>query len=90
MEAGKTLPEGSLTLPGLSVTPDGTDSAMAKIVPGPYRLDGVAVKVAGADAGAGLGRFNFAPTGALRVEVPASAYARTYRSELSVSVTPGP
>ncbi len=37
----------------------------------------------------GLGRFTFAATGALRVAVPANAYARTYHSELSVSVTSG-
>ncbi|MGH9153015.1 MAG: hypothetical protein ACRD03_11595 [Acidimicrobiales bacterium] len=87
---GKALPDGSMTLPGLSVTADATHSTVPSVVAGPYRLDGPPVKVAAAAAGTSMGRFSFTPTGALQIAVPAHAYARTYRSELSVTVTSGP
>lgn len=48
------------------------------------------MKVAAATAGTGMGRFSSMPTAALQIAVPAHAYARTYRSELSVTVTSGP
>lgn len=87
---GKALPEGSLSLSGFSVTGDGSHSASPQIVAGPYILDRGEVTVAVAGIGAGMGRFIFSPTAALQIAVPASAYARTYRSELSLSVTSGP
>lgn len=87
---GKALPEGSLSLAGLSVAGDGTESGTPEVMAGPYIVDGGAVTVAVAGAGVGMGRFTFTPAGGLRVAVPASAYARTYRSELSLSVTSGP
>lgn len=87
---GKALPLGSLSLGGLSVTADGTDSDAPNVIAGPYVLDGQAVTVASASVGTGMGAFVFTPTGALRVTVPANAYARSYRSELSLSVTSGP
>lgn len=87
---GKTLPEGSLSLPGLSVVGDGTDSGAPEVMAGPHILDAGAVAAAVAGAGVGMGRFTFSPAGGLRVAVPASAYARTYRSDLSLSVTSGP
>lgn len=90
LPAGKALPEGSLSLSGFSVTGDGSDSASPEVVAGPYILDRGEVTVGMAGIGAGMGRFIFGPTAALRVAVPASAYARTYRSELSLSVTSGP
>lgn len=87
---GKALPLGSLSLVGLSVAGDGTDSPAPEVVVGPYVLDNNAVPVAVAATGTGMGRFTVTPTGGLRVAVPASAYARTYRSEVSLSVTSGP
>ena len=87
---GKTLPPGSLTLAGVSVTAAATDSDAPTVVAGPYPLDGPAVTVAAAAAGAGMGTFTFEPTGELAVAVPAHAYARAYRSELSISVASGP
>lgn len=87
---GKTLPLGSLQLAGLSVTGDGTDSEPPTVGAGPYTLDGPAVTVATAAAGTGMGTFVFDPTASLAVSVPAHAYARTYRSELLISVTSGP
>lgn len=86
---GKRLPLGSLGPAGLSVTADGTDSQAPAVGIGPYTLDGPAVTVATAPAGTGMGRFVFDPS-SLTVTVPANAYARTYRSELSVSLASGP
>lgn len=90
VSGGKALPAGSLSLAGFSVTGDGSHSASPQTVAGPYILDRGEVTVAVAGIGAGMGRFIFSPTAALQVAVPASAYARTYRSELSLSVTSGP
>lgn len=87
---GKSLPPGSLTLAGVSVTAVDTDSAAPAILPGPYPLDGPAVTVAAAAAGTGMGTFAFAATSGLVVAVPAHAYARAYRSELAISVASGP
>jgi hypothetical protein len=53
-------------------------------------LDGTAVTVAHAHPGTGMGRYIFTPTAGLHVTVPAAAYAGTYRSAVSVSVTSGP
>lgn len=90
VSGGKALPEGSLSLAGFSVTGDGSHSESPQVMAGPYILDRGEVTVAVAGIGAGMGRFIFSPTAALQVAVPASAYARTYRSELSLSVTSGP
>jgi hypothetical protein len=87
---GQVLPNGSMTLPGLSVAADNTDSTAPHVVAGPHRLDGPPVKVATAAAGGGMGRFSFTPTAALQIALPAHAEAATYRSELSVTVTSGP
>lgn len=90
VDGGKVLPLGSLTLGGLSVAASGSDSDVPVLAAGPYVLDGAAVSVATAAAGAGMGTFVFTPAGMLRVTVPASAYARAYRSQLSISITSGP
>lgn len=87
---GAFLPSGSLILPGLAVTPDGTDSPAPGVAAGPYPLDGAAVTVAQASPGTGMGRYTFTPTAGLTVIVPASASAGRYRSTVSVSVTSGP
>ncbi|HUR18391.1 MAG TPA: WxL domain-containing protein [Acidimicrobiales bacterium] len=90
VSGGKALPEGSLSLAGFSLTKDGSHSDAPQVAAGPYILDRGEVTVAVAGIGAGMGRFIFSPTAALQVAVPASAYARTYRSDLSLSVTSGP
>lgn len=86
---GKTLPVGSLTLAGLSVKANGTESVTPGLVAGPHVVDGPAITIATAEAGTGMGTFVFTP-GVLRVTVPARTYARAYRSELSISITSGP
>lgn len=90
VSGGKGLPAGSLGLDGLTVVAHGTDSRPPVVSPGPYRLDGPAVTVATAPAGTGMGTFVFEATTSLAVAVPAHAFARTYRSELAISVTSGP
>lgn len=88
---GKTLATGSLKMPVPSVVADGTLSALPTILAGPYTLDnGSAVKIASAALDAGMGKYDFTPGGSLTLTVPASAYARTYRSEVTVSVVAGP
>jgi hypothetical protein len=87
---GVSLPPGSLTLPGLAVAPDGTDSPAPATAAGPYPLGGTAVTVARAHPGSAMGRYTFTPTAGLRVTVPADAPTGTYRSDVSVSVTSGP
>ncbi len=88
---GKTLAANSLKMPAPSVVADGTLSALPTILPGPYTLDGgSAVKVASAALDAGMGNYDFTPGGSLTLTVPSSAYAKTYRSEVTVSVVSGP
>lgn len=86
---GKTLPYGSLSLSGISVSPSDTGSVGPVVVQGPHPLDGATVTLAVAAADTGMGRFLFDPS-ELTVAVPAHAYARAYRSELSISVASGP
>ncbi|MDP9069504.1 MAG: WxL domain-containing protein [Actinomycetota bacterium] len=88
---GKKLAASSLKMPVPSVLADGTLSALPTILTGPYTLDsGSAVKVASAALDAGMGNYDFTPGGSLTLTVPANAYARTYRSEVTVSVVSGP
>ena len=88
---GKTLPTGSLSMPAPAVTQDGTTSALPSVQAGaPWAVDaGSAVKIASAAVDAGMGKYDFTST-SLALTVPASAYAKTYRSDLTVSVVSGP
>lgn len=87
---GQALPAGSLSWRGFLVSADGTDSQGPVVTPGPYTLDAGPVTLAEARAGTGMGRFTFSPAAALEIAVPAGAYARRYRSELSMTVLSGP
>ena len=90
---GKSLPASSLSMPQLVVAKtDETSSALPSITAGAYTLDaGSSVKVAAAAAdGSGMGSYTFSQGGALNLSVPASAFARVYRSEVTVSVNTGP
>jgi hypothetical protein len=88
---GKQLPLNSLTMSAPTVAQDGTTSPNPTISGGaPYTIDsGSAVTIASAAADQGMGKYDFSAT-TLTVSVPASAYARTYRSDLTVSVVSGP
>lgn len=90
--SGKKLAQNSLKMPAPTVAANGTLSALPAITAGgPYTIDGAgAVTVASAALDAGMGIFDFTSGGALTLTVPSSAYARTYRSDVNVSVVSGP
>lgn len=88
--SGKTLPTSSLALSAPTVSADGTTSTAPSVTAGPYIIDaGSAVKIASAAADTGMGKFDFSAT-TLTLSVPASAYAKTYRSDVTVSLNTGP
>lgn len=88
--SGKTLPASSLAMSAPTVAADGTTSTAPSVTAGPYTVDsGSAVKIASAAADAGMGKFDFSAT-TLTLSVPASAYAKTYRSDVTVSLNTGP
>lgn len=100
--SGKTLPLSSLAMAGITITKsDSTSSAVPTATTGPYTLDsGSAVKISSAAAdGTGMGSYTFTQgdldtgtTGSqpLKLTVPASTYAKTYRSDVTVSIVSGP
>ena len=93
VSSGKLLPSSSLSMPLLSVSKiDPTSSDLPTVAAGPYAIDsGSAVQVASAAAdGTGMGSYTFLQGGALTLSVPASAYALTFRSDVTVSVNTGP
>lgn len=85
----RDLPLGSLALSDVSVSPQGTDSAVATVPSGPLVIDGRATSLAAAAPGTGMGSYVFT-VGELTLTVPAGAYAARYRSEIAISVTSGP
>lgn len=87
---GRTLPVGSLSMPAPSVSSTEATPSPPAMTAGPYAIDGYAVKIASAAAGTGEGTYTFTQTGPLTLTVVAAAYARTYRSEITVSVASGP
>ena len=87
---GKTLPLGSLSMAAPSVSTTEATPAPPAMTAGPYPIDGYAVKIASAAVGAGRGTYTFTQTGPLTLTVVAAAYARVYRSEITVSVASGP
>jgi len=87
---GKTLAPGSLRMVPPEIASSDALSPGPRIPPGPYTIDdGSAVMIAQAAVGAGTGRYTFGPT-TLTLTVPASAYARTYQSNVMVSIVSGP
>jgi hypothetical protein len=93
VDGGKTLALGSLSMPAPTVAKaDTTSSAVPSITAGPYAIDAAsAVKIASAAAnGTGMGSYDFTQGGNLTLSIPASAYAKAYRSTVTVSVVTGP
>ena len=91
--SGRTLPASSLSMPLVSVAKgDVSSSGLPSITAGPYTIDsGSSVEIASAAAdGSGMGDYDFTQGGSLTLSVPASAYATTYRSTVTVSVATGP
>lgn len=89
---GKTLAQNSLSLAAPTVAADGTTSAAPSITAGPHNVDAAsAVKIASAATNAGMGKYDFTQaTTPLTLSIPTSAYAKTYRSTLTVSTVTGP
>lgn len=87
---GKALPSGSLSMAAPEVIADGTDSPPPSVSAGPYTIDGATVKVATAAPGSGMGSYAFTHLQPLVLSVPASAFATTYRSEITFTLTSGP
>lgn len=89
----RNLPASSLSMPQLSVAKgDVSASGLPSITAGAYILDaGSSVKVASAAAdGSGMGTYDFTQGGNWTLSLPASTYAGTYRSTVTVSVNSGP
>ncbi len=87
---GRTLPAGGMSLSAPSVTADGTSSPTPTVSTGPYTIDGgSAVKIASAATGEGMGTYDFGAS-TITLAVPANAYAKTYRSDITVSLVSGP
>lgn len=92
--SGRTLALSSLSMAAPTVAAaNGTNSAVPTMTSGPYVIDsGSAVKIASATAniGMGMGAYNFTGAGSLTLSIPASAYATTYRSEVTFTAATGP
>lgn len=87
---GKQLALNSLSMAAPTVAQDGTTSASPTLTSGPYTVDtGSAVKIASAAADTGMGKYDFSSS-LLTLSIPSSAYAKTYRSDVTVSVVSGP
>lgn len=87
---GKSLPAGSLALATVAVAAQGTASAPPAVLPGPHVLDGPgAVSLLNAAPGTGMGAFEVTSDG-LTLSVPADAFARRYRSDVTLSLVSGP
>lgn len=89
--SGKTLALNSLSLSALSVAANGTTSPVPTTNAG-AGIDNTtgAIKIASAAVDEGMGTYDFTGTNALSLSIPASAYAKTYRSDVTVSVVSGP
>ncbi|HUR18390.1 MAG TPA: hypothetical protein VMZ51_05555 [Acidimicrobiales bacterium] len=86
VSGGKALPVGSLAMLAPAFAPS---SGLVVVAAGPYLIDGATVKIVSAAPGSS-GTFNFSQGGPLTLSLPASAYARAYRSDVTVAVASGP
>ena len=90
VSGGKTLAEGSLELSEPTVAANGTDSPEPTVESGPYTIDnGSGVTLASAAEDEGMGKYDFGNT-SLTLSIPADAYAKTYKSTVTISVTTAP
>ena len=91
VDGGKTLGTSRTSLGNATVAKiDETSSNVPTMTAGVYTLDaGAAVEIASAGEGEGMGTYTITP-GAVSLTVDADAYARNYRSDVTVSLTSGP
>lgn len=96
--SGKTLGTSRFTMATASAAKvDATSSGLPTMTSGAYTLDadadsdGVseAVKIASAATDDGMGSYTVTP-GQLGLSVPANVYAKTYRSDVTVTLSTGP
>lgn len=87
----KTLHSGSLSLSQPTVTADAdTGSAVPTVNAGPYVIDGgSAMTIASAALDQGMGRYDFGAT-TFTLSVKPDRYAKTYRSDVTISVVTAP
>lgn len=98
VESGKTLGASRFTMAQASAAKvDSSSSAIPSMTSGTYTLDAdsnadgtsEAVKIASAATGDGMGSYTVTP-GQLSLSVPANVYAKTYRSDVTVTLSTGP
>lgn len=95
---GKTLGTSRFTMgTATAAKTDATSSGVPTMTAGTYTLDAdansdgtsEAVKIASAATGDGMGSYTVTP-GQLGLSIPASVYAKTYRSDVTVTLSTGP
>ncbi|MDQ4126309.1 MAG: WxL domain-containing protein [Actinomycetota bacterium] len=98
VEGGRTLGTSRFTMGQASAAKsDSSSSGLPTMTSGTYTLDAdtnadgtsEAVKIASAATGDGMGAYSVTP-GQLSLSIPASAYAKTYRSDVTVTLSTGP
>lgn len=98
VESGRTLGTSRFSMAAATVAKvDATSADAPTMTAGTYTLDAdangdgtsEAVKIASAATGAGMGSYTVTP-GQLSLSVPASVYAKTYRSDVTVTLSTGP
>lgn len=96
--SGKTLGTSRFTMAQASAAKvDASSSGVPTVTNGTYTLDADgnsdgtsdAVKIASAATGDGMGSYTVTP-GQLSLSVPANVYAKTYRSDVTVTLSTGP
>lgn len=90
--SGKTLPVNSLDLSALTATANGTTSSAPTMTAAADIDNGTgAVKFASAAVDEGMGKYDIGGgTGALNLSIPASTYAKSYRSDVTVTLASTP
>lgn len=95
---GKTLGTSRFTMAAATASKiDATSSGLPTMTSGTYTLDADAnsdgtsdaVKIASAATGDGMGSYTLTP-GQLGLSIPANVYAKTYRSDVTVTLSTGP
>lgn len=90
IEGGKRLPQGSLRMSQITLTGMENSDTTPHITDGPHIIDRDSnVEIARVDQGTGTGVYHFGAT-TLTLTIPPSAYARTYHSDVTLSIVSGP
>jgi photosystem II stability/assembly factor-like uncharacterized protein len=88
---GDVLPQASLELAPTTVAAQGTPSDVPDVTDSSQAIDvGAPIVLASAAPDEGMGSYKLMPEGPLTLSLPADAYAGTYRSVVTLTVTSGP